>query len=138
MMIRATSVGMKQMYDNEDEYPLKLHLLNGDDEVELTDKEFSDNDDEVALTMEFGLNPHQLSIIVSLSTIKLDIRNGQHVVVGMMEFCNGENYLELTYFRNFPPLSRIMNGNEALEDDKLKEKPLRNKAITEGVVNEVR
>ncbi|GKE86627.1 hypothetical protein Tco_1560369 [Tanacetum coccineum] len=29
------------------------------------------------LTLEFGPNPHQLNILVSLSTIKLDVRNGQ-------------------------------------------------------------
>ncbi|GJU03355.1 hypothetical protein Tco_1113693 [Tanacetum coccineum] len=90
--------------DDMDMIHLMLHLLNEDDEVELTDEEFSDNEDEIAevfridtnifdfetpirmknirmigsmngtemyhglmrnhgLTLEFGLNPHQLRII---------------------------------------------------------------------------
>ncbi|GKB19212.1 hypothetical protein Tco_0853135 [Tanacetum coccineum] len=48
------------------------------------------------LTLEFGLNPHQLSIIVSPSIIKLDVRNGQHVVGRMMDTVMEETYLELT------------------------------------------
>ncbi|GKD19974.1 hypothetical protein Tco_1209132 [Tanacetum coccineum] len=48
------------------------------------------------LTLEFRLNPHQLSIIVSPSIIKLDVRNGQHVVGRMMDNVMEETYLELT------------------------------------------
>nr|GEU88849.1 hypothetical protein [Tanacetum cinerariifolium] len=48
------------------------------------------------LTLEFGLNPHQLSIIVNPSIIKLDVRNGQHVVGRMIDTVMEETYLELT------------------------------------------
>nr|GEX11489.1 hypothetical protein [Tanacetum cinerariifolium] len=48
------------------------------------------------LTLEFGLNPHQLRIIVNPSIIKLDIRNGQRVVGKMINTVIEETYLELT------------------------------------------
>ncbi|GJY37705.1 hypothetical protein Tco_0424069 [Tanacetum coccineum] len=76
--------------------------IRGDDEVELTDEESSNDKDEVAkmrshgLTLEFGLNPHQLNILASLSTIKLDVRNGQHVVGWLMDTVMEETYPELT------------------------------------------
>ncbi|GKC37984.1 hypothetical protein Tco_1050368 [Tanacetum coccineum] len=61
------------------------------------------------LTLEFRPNPHQLNILASLSAIKLDVRNGQHV--------DYEWY-------------------EALEDSELKDEALRNKAIMEGFIKE--
>ncbi|GKB74630.1 hypothetical protein Tco_0936042 [Tanacetum coccineum] len=119
--------------------------LGGDDEVELTNEESSDNEYEVAevfridtnifdfetpiliknlrttgfmdgtmtylgwtrnlgLTLEYGKNGNQSNILASLLIIKLDIRNGQHVV------------------------RRVM--------DTLKEDALRNKAIIEGLIND--
>ncbi|GKE62661.1 hypothetical protein Tco_1513028 [Tanacetum coccineum] len=59
------------------------------------------------LTLEFGLNPHQLSIVEIPSIIKLDVRNGQHIV------------------------KRVMDT-----DSKLKEQALRNKAIMEGLISD--
>ncbi|GJY03364.1 hypothetical protein Tco_0369304 [Tanacetum coccineum] len=61
------------------------------------------------LTLEFGPNPHQLNILANLSTIRLDVWNGQHV--------DYEWY-------------------EAMEHNKLKDEALRNKAIMEGLINE--
>ncbi|GKB25036.1 hypothetical protein Tco_0864437 [Tanacetum coccineum] len=130
-------LGLKNFnYKTMDHYTKKalwIYWIRGDDEVELTDEDFSDNEDEVAetyllrtlrdsrlmknirmigsmngtemyrglmrnhgTTMEFGLNPHQLSIIVNPSIIKLDVRNGQHVVGRMMDTVMEETYLELT------------------------------------------
>ncbi|GJR71497.1 hypothetical protein Tco_0083862 [Tanacetum coccineum] len=48
------------------------------------------------LTLEFGPNPHHLNILASLSTIKPDIRNGQHVVGWMLDTVMEETYPELT------------------------------------------
>ncbi|GJV68467.1 hypothetical protein Tco_1483976 [Tanacetum coccineum] len=42
--------------DDRDMIHLMLHLLNGDDEVELTDEEFSDNEDEVAKVFRIDTN----------------------------------------------------------------------------------
>ncbi|GJV16416.1 hypothetical protein Tco_1361739 [Tanacetum coccineum] len=134
-------------YKTMDHYTKKalwIYWIRGDDEVKLTDEEFSDNEDEVAETyllrtlrdsrlmknirmigsmnetemchglmrnheptLEFGLNPHQLSIIVSPLIIKLDVQNGQHVVGRMMD-----------------------------TDSELKEQALRNKAILEGLISD--
>ncbi|GJS36904.1 hypothetical protein Tco_0535286 [Tanacetum coccineum] len=136
-------------YKTMDHYTMKalwIYWIRGDDEVELTDEESTDDKDEVAetyllrtlrdsrpmmitrmigsmneartyhgsmrsvgLTLEFGPNPHQLNILASLSTIKVDVPNGQHV--------DYEWY-------------------EALEDSELKDEALRNKAIMEGFINE--
>ncbi|GJR14263.1 hypothetical protein Tco_0796915 [Tanacetum coccineum] len=82
---------------------LWIYWIRGDDEVELTDKEFSNNDDEVAR------------------------RNDG--------FCNGENLPQAYIFRNLLHYQDY-EWYEALEDDKLKEEALRNKAIMEGFVNE--
>ncbi|GKD01431.1 hypothetical protein Tco_1171705 [Tanacetum coccineum] len=70
------------------------------------------------LILEFGLNPHQLSIIVSLSTIKLDVQNGQHVVRGMMDSVMEETYLELPLLET-SSIIRIMNDHEADEREEL-------------------
>ncbi|GJW28246.1 hypothetical protein Tco_0045121 [Tanacetum coccineum] len=61
------------------------------------------------LTLEFGPNPHQLNILASLSTIRLGVKNGQHV--------------DYKWY-------------EALEDSELKDEALRNKAIMEGFIKE--
>ncbi|GJU71226.1 hypothetical protein Tco_1262631 [Tanacetum coccineum] len=100
---------------------LWIYWIGGDDEVELTNQEFSDDMDEVAendwiygsmrshgLTLEFGPYPHQLNILASLSTIRLDVQNGQQ---------NHEWY-------------------EALEDSKLKDEALSNKAIMDGFIKD--
>ncbi|GJY84101.1 hypothetical protein Tco_0497477 [Tanacetum coccineum] len=148
--------------------------IRGDDEVELTDEESSDNEDEVTevfridsnifdfetpmckafiefnyllkidpdllrtlrdsrlnknirmigsmngtetyhrlmrnhgLTLEYGKNRNQSNILASLSTIKLDVRNGQHVVGRMMDFVMEETYLELTLLETHSIIT-IMN-----------------------------
>nr|GEV78092.1 hypothetical protein [Tanacetum cinerariifolium] len=64
------------------------------------------------LTLEFGPNLHQLNILASLSTIRLGVQNGQHVV------------------------GRMMDTYEALEDSELKDGALRNKAIMEEFIKE--
>ncbi|GJV35932.1 hypothetical protein Tco_1408409 [Tanacetum coccineum] len=48
------------------------------------------------LTLEFGPNPHQLNILANLSTIRLDVQNGQHVVERMVDTVMEEIYPELT------------------------------------------
>ncbi|GJT38843.1 hypothetical protein Tco_0938708 [Tanacetum coccineum] len=116
--------------------------MGGDDEVELIDEESSDDEDNDlrpmkitrmigsingtrtyhgsmrshGLTPEFGPNPHQLNILTSLSTIRLGVRNGQHVVGRTMD-TDYEWY-------------------EALEDCKLKNEALRNKAIMKGFIKD--
>ncbi|GJZ69704.1 hypothetical protein Tco_0633254, partial [Tanacetum coccineum] len=135
-------------YKTMDHYTKKvlwIYWIRGDNEVELMD-----NEDEVAetyllrtlrdsklmmnirmigsmngtkiyhglmknhrLKLEFGQNQNQSNILASLSTIKLGVRNGQPVV--------GE---------------RMDTVMEALEDSKLKDEALRNKAIMEGLISD--
>ncbi|GJT36286.1 hypothetical protein Tco_0926705 [Tanacetum coccineum] len=45
------------------------------------------------LTLEFGLNPHQLNILANLSTIRLDVQNGQHVVERMVDTVMDESLM---------------------------------------------
>ncbi|GJX44235.1 hypothetical protein Tco_0260911 [Tanacetum coccineum] len=68
------------------------------------------------LTLEYGLNPLQLCIVVNLSIIKLDVRSGLPVA---------EEKMDTDY-----------EWYEALEDEELKEEALRNKAIMEGIIDD--
>ncbi|GKD48335.1 hypothetical protein Tco_1277311 [Tanacetum coccineum] len=61
------------------------------------------------LTLEFRPNPHQLNILASLSTIRLDVRNGQHVVGRMMDTVMEETYQELTLLKT-NSIIRITNA----------------------------
>ncbi|GKE92537.1 hypothetical protein Tco_1573632 [Tanacetum coccineum] len=54
---------------------------------------------DFGLTHEYGKNRNQSNILASLSTIKLDVQNGQHVVGGMMDSVMEETYLELHYWK---------------------------------------
>ncbi|GKA30640.1 hypothetical protein Tco_0716945 [Tanacetum coccineum] len=70
------------------------------------------------LTQEYGKNQNQSNILASLSTIKLDVQNGQHVVGGMMDFVMEETYLELTLLET-RSIIRIVNDHEANEREEL-------------------
>ncbi|GJY20297.1 hypothetical protein Tco_0392863 [Tanacetum coccineum] len=141
-------------YKTMDHYTMKalwIYWIRGDDEVELTDEESSDDMDEVVevfristnlfdyetpipmkitrmigsinetrtycglkrshgLTLEFGPNPRQLNILTCLSTIRLDVRNGQHVVGWMMDTVMEETYQELTFLET-NSIIKITNGS---------------------------
>ncbi|GJZ71337.1 hypothetical protein Tco_0635188 [Tanacetum coccineum] len=66
------------------------------------------------LTPEFGPNPHQLNILASLSTIRLGVRNVQHVVGRMMDTVMEETYPKLTLLET-DSIIRITNDNEREE-----------------------
>ncbi|GJZ39632.1 hypothetical protein Tco_0586195 [Tanacetum coccineum] len=136
--------------------------IRGDDEVELTDEESSDDKDDVVetyllrtlrvlipmkitrmirsmngtrmylgsirshgLTLEFGPNPHQLNVLASLSTIKLDVQNGQHVVGRMMDTVIEETYPELTLLET-NSIIRITSDNKREELCEVHEPPVCN------------
>ncbi|GKA10489.1 retrovirus-related pol polyprotein from transposon TNT 1-94 [Tanacetum coccineum] len=63
---------------------------------------------DLGLTQEYGKNRNQSNILASLSTIKLDVQNGQHVVGGMIDSVMEETYLELTLLET-RLIIRIMN-----------------------------
>ncbi|GKB83157.1 hypothetical protein Tco_0950052 [Tanacetum coccineum] len=144
--------------------------IRGDDKVELTDKEFSDNEDELAkthllrtlkdsrlmkkikmirsmngtkmyhglmrnhrLTLEFGLNPHQLSIIVS--PYKTGYSEWPTCSWKNDGYCNGRN-LPGAYIVGNSLHYQDYEWYEALKDSELKEQALRNKAIMEGLISD--
>ncbi|GJW27961.1 hypothetical protein Tco_0044836 [Tanacetum coccineum] len=86
------------------------------------------------LTLEFGQNPHQLNILVSLSTIT---GCSEWPTCSWMDdvYCNGGN-LPRTYIIGNPTTNNQgITVYEALEDSELKDEALRNKAIMEGFIN---
>ncbi|GJW95214.1 hypothetical protein Tco_0174886 [Tanacetum coccineum] len=72
----------------------------------------------LGLTQEYGKNQNQSNILASLSTIKLDVRNGQHIVGGMMDSVMEETYLKLTLLET-RSITKIMNDHEADEREVL-------------------
>ncbi|GJT18031.1 hypothetical protein Tco_0876737 [Tanacetum coccineum] len=99
---------------------LMLHLLNGDDEVELTDEEFFDNEDEVAKTY--------LLRTLRDSRLMKNIR-----MIGSMNGTKIYHSLHCWESLHYQDLEWY----NALKDSKLKEEALRNKAIMEGLIDEV-
>ncbi|GJW70851.1 hypothetical protein Tco_0127768 [Tanacetum coccineum] len=93
----------------------------GGDEIEITKTIGSMNGTKIyhglmrnhGLKLEFRQNRNPSKILASLSTIKLGVRNGQPVV--------GE---------------RMDTVIEALEDSRLKDEALQNKAIMEGLISD--
>ncbi|GJT70176.1 hypothetical protein Tco_1029462 [Tanacetum coccineum] len=105
-------------YKTMDHYTMKalwIYWIRGDDEVELTNEESSDDMDEV----DEGL----------------DVRNGQHVVGWMMDTCNGGNSPG-TYIIGNQLHYHDYEWYEALEDNELKYNSLKNKAIMEGLISD--
>ncbi|GJZ51594.1 hypothetical protein Tco_0606109 [Tanacetum coccineum] len=125
--------------------------LRGDDEVELTDEEFSDNKDEVA--------ENYLQRTLRDSRLRKSIRmigsmNGTEMYHGLMRnhkvtlefrqmphhwkndgYCNGGN-VPGTYIVGNLLHYKDYKWYEALMDYELKEQDLRNKAIIEGLISD--
>ncbi|GJW15597.1 hypothetical protein Tco_0019730 [Tanacetum coccineum] len=96
-------------YKTMDHYTMKalwIYWIRGDDEVELTDEESSDNDDEIAEVFRIDTN------IFDYET----------------PLCSA--------FNEFNYLLKDYKWYKALEDCKLKDKAIRNKAIMEGSIKE--
>ncbi|GJU75160.1 hypothetical protein Tco_1272230 [Tanacetum coccineum] len=134
--------------------------LGGDDEVDFTDKELSDNEDEVVEVFRMDSNIfdfetpmcktfNEFNYLLQIDPDLIDSRLMKNIrMIGSMngtEMYHGlmRNY-GLTLEGNLPGAYIIGNSlhyqdyewYEALEDDKLKEEALRNNAIMEGFVNE--
>ncbi|GKC60104.1 hypothetical protein Tco_1087702 [Tanacetum coccineum] len=118
--------------------------IRGDDKVELTDEEFSDNEDEVAETYLLrtlrGLRPMKITRMIGSM-------NGTRTYHGSMRshgltldwnddgYCNGGN-LPVTYIIGNQLHYHDYEWYGALEESKLKDKALRYKAIMEGFIKE--
>ncbi|GJZ07101.1 hypothetical protein Tco_0540894 [Tanacetum coccineum] len=100
-------------YKTMDHYTMKalwIYWIRGDDEVELTDEESSDNDDEIAK----GLRP------MKITKMRIYEWNKDVPWVDEKPWTDAGDY----------------EWYEALEDCKLKDEALRNKAIMEGSIKE--
>ncbi|GKF20833.1 hypothetical protein Tco_0069471 [Tanacetum coccineum] len=80
------------------------------------------------LTLKFGPNPHQLNILASLSTIRLDVQNDQHVVEWMMDTVMEETYQELTLLET-NSIIKITNGTRLW--NKIKHDDMENEELCE-------
>ncbi|GJW51108.1 hypothetical protein Tco_0092459, partial [Tanacetum coccineum] len=72
-------------------------------------------DEKPWTNVEVWTNQHQSNILTSLSTIRLDVRNGQHVVGWMMDTVMEETYSELTLLETSSIMS-ITNGYQSALD----------------------
>ncbi|GJT24016.1 reverse transcriptase domain-containing protein [Tanacetum coccineum] len=122
--------------------------IRGDDEVELTDEEFSDNEGEVTEVFRIDTNIFDFETPILMKNIRMiGSMNGTETYHGLMRnhgltldwrndgFCNGGN-LPGAYIVGNSLYYQDYEWYEALEDDELKEEALRNKAIMEGFANE--
>ncbi|GJT24061.1 hypothetical protein Tco_0893998 [Tanacetum coccineum] len=157
--------------DDSEKKALWIYWIRGDDEVELTDKEFSDNEDETYLlrTLRDSRLMKNIRMIGSMMDIKMlyqwvDEKPWTNVGVwteatpvkhyckpfnyknGCSEWptCSLENdlitvleetYLVLILVGKLASITRL-NWYEALKDNELKEKALRNKAIMKGLISD--
>ncbi|GKD82410.1 hypothetical protein Tco_1349249 [Tanacetum coccineum] len=116
--------------------------IRGDDEVELIDKESSDDKDDVAETYLLRILRDSRPMKI---TRMIGSMNGTRTYHGSMRIhgltwkddgcCNGGN-LPGTYIIGNQLHYWDYEWYEALEDNELKDEALRNKAIMEGFINE--
>ncbi|GKE11650.1 hypothetical protein Tco_1415201 [Tanacetum coccineum] len=166
-------------YKTMDYYTMKalwIYRIRGDDEVKLTDEEYSNNEDVIAevfridtdifdyetpLCLAFNEFNYLLKVdpnlfmkdIMSLRPMKITKTTGSTNGIKMYHGCKTSHGLIMEYGKSQhqsnirASLSTIRlgvwNGQpvdyewyEALEDCELKDEALRNKAITEGFINE--
>ncbi|GJV89452.1 hypothetical protein Tco_1533390, partial [Tanacetum coccineum] len=123
---------------------ISILLIRGDDEVELTDEESSDDMDEVAETyLLWTLRDSRPMKITRM----IRSMNGTRTYHGSMRsheltldwkndgYCNGGN-LPRTYIIENQLHYQDYEWYEALEESELKDEALRNKAIMEGFIKE--
>ncbi|GJZ39929.1 hypothetical protein Tco_0586492 [Tanacetum coccineum] len=108
--------------------------IRGDDEVEITDEEFSNDMDEVAET--YSLRTLRDSKPMKITRM-IRSTNGTRTYHGWMDdgYCNGGNLLG-TYIIGNQLQYQDYEWYEALEDSELKHEALRNKAIMEGFIDD--
>ncbi|GJW52668.1 hypothetical protein Tco_0096753 [Tanacetum coccineum] len=108
-----------KMMDHYTKKALWIYWIRGDDEVELTDEEFSDNEDDVAEVFRIDTNIFDFETPIWKND----------------GYCNGGNLPGAYIVRNLLHY-RDYEWYKALKDSKLKKDALRNKAIMEGLINE--
>ncbi|GJW77885.1 hypothetical protein Tco_0139567 [Tanacetum coccineum] len=121
-------------YKTMDHYTMKalwIYWIRGDDEVELTDEESSDNDDEIAEVFRIDTNifDYETPICSAFNEFNYLLKKGGWILNG------GIFYPELTNCGKPTPLLGV-RWYEALRDLNKSIEALRNKAIMEGSIKE--
>ncbi|GJY98064.1 hypothetical protein Tco_0514974 [Tanacetum coccineum] len=120
-------------YKTMDHYIKKalwIYWIRGDDEVELTDEEFSDNEDEVSKT-----EPTPVKHYCKPFNYKTGCSEWPTDSWKNDGYCNGGN-LPRAYVVGNSLYYQDYEWYEALMDSELKEQALRNKAIMEGSISD--
>ncbi|GKE20106.1 hypothetical protein Tco_1431618 [Tanacetum coccineum] len=107
--------------------PSDIYWIRGDDEVELTDEESSDDIDEVAEVFRINTNLFDFETPMCKAFNELNWREDS--------YCNGGNLPDAYHIRNLLHYQDL-EWYEALKDCELKDEALRNKAIMEGFIIE--
>ncbi|GJW29174.1 hypothetical protein Tco_0046049 [Tanacetum coccineum] len=149
--------------ETDDDIGYDLSDIGGDDEVELTDEESSDNEDVIAEVFRIDTNifDYETPICSAFNEFNYLLKTGIGVWIepklvkhtcepfnyktGCSEwptyswkedgYCNGGN-LPGTYIIENQLHYQYYEWYEALDDCELKEEALRNKAIMDGVIND--
>ncbi|GJW22090.1 hypothetical protein Tco_0032712 [Tanacetum coccineum] len=113
-------------YKTMDHYTMKalwIYWIRGDDEVELTDEEFSDNEDEIAEVFRIDTNifDYETPICSTFNEFNYLSKVGNLPETFIIE--NQLHYQDYEWYK-------------ALEDSELKDEALRNKAIMEGFIKD--
>ncbi|GJX53009.1 hypothetical protein Tco_0281378 [Tanacetum coccineum] len=149
-------------YKTMDHYTMKalwIYWIRGDDEVELTDEEFSDNEDEIAEVFRIDTNifDYETPICSAFNEFNYLLKFGtetERVIHTCKPFnykngcsewptcswmndgyCNGGN-LPGTFIIENQLHYQDYEWYKALEDSELKDEALRNKAIMEGFIKD--
>ncbi|GJR93549.1 hypothetical protein Tco_0265723 [Tanacetum coccineum] len=112
--------------------------IRGDDEVELTDEESSNNEDEVAEVFWIDTNLFDFKTPIPMKTTRMiGSVNGTRTYHSWMDdgYCNGGNLPE-TYIIGNLLHYQDYEWYEALEESELKDDALRNKVIMEGFIKD--
>ncbi|GJU54280.1 hypothetical protein Tco_1227994 [Tanacetum coccineum] len=113
-------------YKTMDHYTMKalwIYWIRGDDEVELTDEEFSDNEDEIAEVFRIDTNIFDYETPICSAFNKFNYLSKVGNLPGTFIIENQLHYQDYEWYK-------------ALEDSELKDEALRNKAIIEGFIKD--
>ncbi|GJV88097.1 hypothetical protein Tco_1532035, partial [Tanacetum coccineum] len=131
-----------KIMDHYTKNALWIYWIRGDGEVELTNEEFSDNEDEVAEVdekpwTEAGVwtEPKPVKHTCKPFNYKTGCSEWPTCSWRKDGYYNGGNLLSAYNIGNSLHYQDL-EWYEALEDSKLKEKALRNKAIMDGLIND--
>ncbi|GKD56307.1 hypothetical protein Tco_1289694 [Tanacetum coccineum] len=135
-----------------DQYTLKalwIYWIRGDDEVELTDEESSDDEDEIAEVFRIDTNifDYETPICSAFNEfnylLKVDPDLLTKDITGFKTYDDYKNNWIYEWNKDVPWVdekpwtdTRDYEWYEALDDCELKEEALRNKAIMDGVIND--